>query len=243
MFSIRSKRILTASLVLSLAGCVSPPPQQTYNKEANQGIKTIQVLQLPPTEPGVFIKNNPGGSFGLVGAVVSQSDLAVKRKKLRDALEASHIDYVAAFKTALTEAMERRGYTLIWPEPTVETTRSKRQANGARKAFGSIDNADAQLDVSFQFFGYAASGSGAGSPYRPTGWLLAQLVSADGQTTLFSETLAYHNVFDLKGAIVISPDEKYSYPNFSDIDDAQSQAAEGMRVLAETLAATLAEQL
>ncbi len=243
MFAIRSKAILTALIALSLAGCVSLPPQQSYNKEANQSIKTIQVLQMPQTEPGVFIKNNPGGSFGLVGAVVSQSDLAVKRKKLREALEASDIDYFAAFKTALTTAMERRGYTLIWPESTVETTGSKRQVNGIRKAYASIDNADAQLDVSFQFFGYAASGSGAGSPYRPTGTLLAQLVSADGKSTLFAETLAYHNVFDLKGAIVISPDEKYSYPNFSDIDDAQLEAAAGMKVMAETLAATLAEQL
>ena len=187
--------------------------------------------------------NNPGASFGLIGGLIAEADLATKRKKLRETLSSANVDYVASFKAQLTLAMEKRGYVLVWPETTVETTKSPRTTNSVRKSYKAVSDADAQLDVNFGFIGYAAAGAGKNAPYRPTGTILAQLVSADGKTKLFTETIIYHNVFNAQGAITLAPDENHTYPNFSDVEAAGPEAANGIKIAVETLADKLAEQL
>jgi hypothetical protein len=241
--SSRVRALCAAALVLVLSSCASLPPQQSFNKQASQGIKTIAVLQMRETEPGVFIMNNPGASFGLIGALISETDLAAKRKKLRAQLAAAGVDYVAVFKNEFTLAMGRRGYALVWPEAIIETTKSARTNNSIRKSYGVVANADAQLDVNFGFIGYAAAGATKNAPYRPTGTVVAQLVTADGKSKLFTDTIIYHNVFNVQGAITMAPDESYSYPNFSDVEKAGPDAAKGIKVAAEALADKLADQL
>ena len=244
MFLFSKARMLGALLVVALlSSCVSLPPQQSYNKQSNANVKKIVVLQMRETEPGVFIMNNPGASFGLIGGLIAEADLATKRKKLRETLSSANVDYVASFKAQLTLAMEKRGYVLVWPETTVETTKSPRTANSMRKSYKAVSDADAQLDVNFGFIGYAAAGAGKNAPYRPTGTILAQLVSADGKTKLFTETIIYHNVFNAQGAITLAPDENHTYPNFSDVEAAGPEAANGIKIAVETLADKLAEQL
>lgn len=239
----RVRALCAGALLLVLSGCASLPPQQSFNKQASQNIKTITVLQMRETEPGVFIMNNPGASFGLIGALISEADLAAKRKKLREALSAAGVDYVAIFKNEFTLAMGRRGYTLVWPDPLVETSKAARSNNSIRKSYGAVTAADAQLDVNFGFVGYAAAGATKNAPYRPTGTVIAQLVTADGKSKLFTDTIVYHNVFNVQGAITMAPDEAYSYPNFSDVEKAGPDAAKGIKVAAEALADKLADQL
>ena len=244
MFLFSKARLLGALLLVAfLTGCVSLPPQQSYNKQSNQNIKKVVVLQMRETEPGVFIMNNPGGSFGLIGGLIAEADLAAKRKKLREALSSANVDYVASFKSQLTLAMEKRGYVLVWPETTVETSKTPRTANSVRKSYKAVTDADAQLDVNFGFIGYAAAGASKNAPYRPTGTVVAQLVSADGKTKLFTDTIIYHNVFNVQGAITLAPGEGHTYPNFSDVEAAGPDAANGLKLAVEALADKLAEQL
>ena len=244
MFSFSKARMLGAVFAMSvLASCASLPPQQSFNKQSNQNIKKIAVLQMRETEPGVFIMNNPGASFGLIGGLIAEADLAAKRKKLREALSSANVDYVVSFKTQLNVAMEKRGYQLVWPDPIVETTKAPRTNNSIRKSYKAVSNADAQLDVNFGFVGYAAAGASKNAPYRPTGTVLAQLVSADGKTKLFTETVVYHNVFNLQGAVTVAPDENHNYPKFSDVEAAGPEAANGLKLAVEALADKLAEQL
>lgn len=244
MLSFSKARLLGAILLVAiLSACVSLPPQQSYDKQSNQSIKKIKVLQMRETEPSVFILNNPGASFGLIGGLIAEADLAAKRKKLREALSSANVDYVASFKTQFTAAMEKRGYTLVWPEPVVETAKSKRDSNSLRKSYTAIADADAQLDLNFGFVGYAAAGAGKNAPYRPTGSVIVQMVSADGKSKLFTETIVYHNVFNVQGAITVAPDENHTYPNFSDVEAAGPEAANGMKLAVESLADKLAEQL
>jgi len=244
MFLFSKARLLGALLLVAfLTGCVSLPPQQSYNKQSNQNIKKVVVLQMRETEPGVFIMNNPGGSFGLIGGLIAEADLAAKRKKLRETLSNANVDYVASFKSQLTLAMEKRGYVLVWPETTVETSKTPRTANSVRKSYKAVTDADAQLDVNFGFIGYAAAGASKNAPYRPTGTVVAQLVSADGKTKLFTDTIIYHNVFNVQGAITLAPGEGHTYPNFSDVEAAGPDAANGLKLAVEALADKLAEQL
>lgn len=241
-----SKQIRTVLLCLSfafLAACAGLPPHQTYNREANATIKTIQVLPMRETEVSLMLLNNPAASFGLIGGLVAEADRASKQKKMRVGLTAANFDHVAVFKKAFTEEMAKRGYTLLWPDPIVETAKSSRTGNSLRKAYSPVTSADAQLDLNFGFVGYGASGVGASSPYRPTAVVISQLVTADGKSRLFTETVIYHNLFNAEGGIVLPPDEKFSYAKFDDLERAGSQSADGMTVAVESVAQKLAEQL
>ncbi len=241
--SFRGRTLFAGVMFLLMAGCASLPPQQSFNRQASQDIKTIAVLPMRETEPNVFILNNPGLSFGLIGGLISEADLATKRKKLRDTLSNAGVDYVAVFKNQLTQAMSRRGYALLWPEATIETTKIGRNKAGIRNVYTATTTADAQLDVNFGFVGYAAAGATGKAPYRPTAAVIAQLVSANGKSKLFTDTIVYHNVFKAEGAVNIAPDEHYSYPNFSDVEKAGPDAAKGISVAVEAVADKLAEQL
>ena len=226
-----------------LSSCAGLPPQQTYNREANASIKTIQVLPMRETEVSLMLLNNPAASFGLIGGLVAEADRASKQKRMQAGLTAAKFDHVALFKQAFTEQMAKRGYTLLWPDPLVETAKSARSGNSLRKGYAPITGADAQLDLNFGFVGYGASGVGKESPYRPTAVVVSQLVTPDGKSRLFTETVIYHNLFNTEGGIVLPPDEKYSYAKFDDLERAGSQTADGMKVAVESVAKTLAEQL
>lgn len=234
--------LLSAALIM-LSACAGLPQHQSYNREANQAIKTIEVLPMRETEVSLLLLNNPAASFGLIGGLIAEADRAAKQKKMREGLSAANFDHVALFKQAFTDEMSKRGYTLRWPDPIVESKKSPRASSSLRKSYGAITSADAQIDLNFGFVGYGASGVGASSPYRPTSVVISQLVTADGKSKLFTETVVYHNLFNAEGAIVVQPDEKFAYPKFDDLERAGSASAEGMKVAIEAVAKKLAEQL
>ena len=237
-------RVLTLAFVLMLlSACAGMPKQQTYNRDANASIRKIAVLPMRETELQLMLLNNPAASFGLIGGLVAEADRASKQKKMRQGLEAAKFDHVAEFKLAFTEEMEKRGYTLVWPDPVMEKSKSARASNSLRKAYTPVADVDAQLDLNFGFVGYGASGVGASSPYRPTAVVMSQMVSADGKSKLFTETVVYHNLFNSEGAIVLPPDEHYSYPKFTDLEQAGAQSADGLKVAVDAVAKKLAEQL
>jgi hypothetical protein len=69
------------------------------------------------------------------------------------------------------------------------------------------------------------------------------LIGADGKTRLFEDNFAYHNVFNQNYAVVIEPDERFSYPDFDDLDAANNESAEGLKTAIQALADKIAEQL
>ena len=238
-------RVAAIGLLLALTGCITVPPQQSYNREANTRIKTIRVLPMRASETGLFF-NNPAMQFGLVGALIAAGDMAAKRSTLEKNLIAAHFDHEAIFKARFTEAMQHRGYTLLWPTPISEgkINKAPREGWGVRKTYMAVEQADAQLDVNFGFIGYAASGAGKAAPYRPTVSMSARLVSADGKSKLFSETLNYNPLFIVSAdSISISPDPSYAYPNFSDLEKSGPASAEGLKAAVEAVADKIAEQL
>ena len=237
------RNLLLAPVMLSLAACAGLPKQQTYNRDANTAIKTIVVLPMRESETQLMLLNNPAASFGLIGGLVAEADRASKQKKMRVGLDAAKFDHVELFKETFTAEMAKHGYTLVWSDPVTEASKSARAGNSLRKAYQPVTNADAQMDLNFGFVGYGASGVGANSPYRPTAVVVAQLVSADGKSKLFTETVVYHNLFNTEGAIVLPPDEQYSYPKFADLEHAGEKSAEGLKVAVQSVASKLAEQL
>lgn len=234
-----------AFIALVLTACASAPPRQTYNREANSAIKSISVLPMRESKPTVMMMNHPGAQFGLIGALVMAGNMSGKEDKLERHLAEAKFDQNQILRQALAAALEKRGYSVVWPAELVEAGSKKAQRDkfGLRKTYAPTSDAQAQLDVNFGFIGYAAAGASDKQPYRPTATMVARLISADGKTFYFRDSFAYNNVFNQNHAIVVEPGEQFTYPDFDDLDAAGAQSADGLRLAIESLADKIAEQL
>jgi hypothetical protein len=250
MRSIVRRGVAALSLFLAaslLSGCVTTPDQQAFNREAAPSLETIQVLPMRESEIDLFILNNPGYQFGLVGVAIAEANRIPKRNAMREAAQAQDFDHVAVFRERLTRAFAERGYTLRWPDPVMEGDggpKARRTAYGLHKAYApAAAGVDAQLDVSFGYVGFAAAGTGKGAPYRPTAVISARLVDPAGREVWFSDFIVYNNVFNQQKAITLDPSDRYVYPDYDDLEAAWPEAIQGLREAVETVADELARQL
>lgn len=229
-----------------LSGCVSAPKRQAFNAEAHSQIKSVEVLQTRSSEIETLIVNNPGASFGLIGALAAEANRASKTNKLQAHLEAAKFNHGAIFEQSLKAALEAEGYNVTMPTPFAEDedADTKRDMWGLRKDKPQGGGkGDALLDISFGFIGYASAGAGDSAPYRPTVMLSARLLDARTGDVLFSEQVLYNNVFNNQGAIIVEPDARFTYPDFDDLDAAGQASAEGLRIAIEAVVSRMANEL
>jgi hypothetical protein len=229
-----------------LGGCVSAPTHQSFNRTEHQ-ITNIVVLPMRRSEPQVSMMNHPGQNFGLIGLLVTEADLASKSEKLRGHLIRANFDQGLILRESLGHALQQRGYTVAWPEHLIESyPKTPRDWTGERKTYRPMSNGQAQLDVNYSFIGYAAAGATRDAPYRPTVTVSVRLMSADGRSTLFSDIFSYNNLDTAPSRrdwVTIEADPRFSYPRFDDLEAADAQSAEGLRVAIETIAGKIAERL
>ncbi|WP_312238339.1 hypothetical protein [Stenotrophomonas sp.] len=234
------------AMMAALTGCVSLPPQQAYNRDATPPIKTIVVLPVTPIEPNVLMMNHPGANFGLIGGLVAAANMASKRDRLQAACDAARFDPAVYFKESLTQRMAERGYTLVWPGAMVEPKGSKtaRGVFGLRKAYTHQPQADAQLDLSVNFVGYAAAGAGDDAPYRPMLSVAARLVSQDGKQNYFTDFVVYNNVLNQAKVITLEPEaQRFAYADFDALEDAGAETVEGIKLAIDRTSDALVRQL
>lgn len=242
---------VTALLLLSLTllgGCVSTPKSRPFNAAAHAELKHVEVLPMRPTALDVYIVNNPGMSFGLIGGLIAEGHLATRRSWLKEQVEAKQFNHVETFRSAFAEAMEREGYTVSWPNGDVEVAKPKIPRNmwGIRKSYPAPSEPAAQalLDVNFGFVGLASAGSSDGAPYRPTVILTARLMDASGKTELFQEVITHNNVFPNTGDTVqVSPDPTHAYPDFDALKAAGTAPVDGLEQAFRRVAERLAQLL
>jgi hypothetical protein len=230
---------------LLMAGCVTGPQQRAFDKTANARLESVEILPMRQSDVGLFIFNNPGYSFGLIGITIAEANRAPKVRWLKGEVEKAKFDHVDTFFSALDSAMSDAGYTLVADQPRVETedAQAKRDALGFRRAYGT-SNRDGQLDVNFGFIGYAAAGSSDKAPYRPTVVLNARLMDSSGKHVLFEDQIVYNAVMPGAGeAITLNPDERYRYPDFDQIKAAGPEVVDGLKVAFTSVAQELARQL
>ncbi|MCG6118673.1 MAG: hypothetical protein MEQ07_10860 [Aquimonas sp.] len=245
-----SPRVITVLLLslIMLSGCVSMPTSRPFNAAAHADLQQIEVLPMRETALDVLIVNNPGHSFGLIGVLIAESHLQTRRTWLKEQVAAKQFDHVETFRSAFAEAMEREGYTVSWPNGSVEAAKPKisRKMWGTRKSYPAPTEPAAQalLDVNFGFVGLASAGSGDGAPYRPTVILTARLMDASGKTELFQEVITHNNVFPNTGSTVqISPDPAHAYPDFDALKAAGTAPVEGLEQAFRRVAERLAQLL
>jgi hypothetical protein len=239
--SISITLILFGSLFLGACSSFKP---QAYNKEANANIQKVAVLPMPEANVRLFVFNAVGYNFGLIGTLITEANRNGKENWLQAKVKEADFNQFELFKATLTDKMAALNYELTWPaQLTLPNKQAKRDKNGLLKKYGSVSNADAQLDIGVNYVGYAAAGSGKGQPYRPTVLVTVRLLDASGKKVLYQDQFLHHNVFDSKTAVVIEPDRAYSYPTFDDLEKADMVAIDGLKGAVEKTAAALAEQL
>ena len=242
--NLRAAFLASATLFSVLAsGCASLPEQQAFNRNANTSIKTIAVLETQPTDMHVMLMNNPAMSFGLIGGLVAAADQKSKEGKFEAIVAKTDFQPLPYFRKQLTQQMDERGYTLVWPARQVQTAKVQRTSLGLRKGYGPTTVADAQMDVNFGFVGYAAAGVGKSAPYRPTVTVSVRLVSRDGKQNLYTDYVAVNNVFNMKNAVVLEADPQFAYPKFSDLEAADTTAVEGLKQAIDNVALKISQQM
>jgi hypothetical protein len=222
-------RITLLFAVLLIAGCVTAPPRIAPERESISRIAKLEVLPMRIAQPDLVILNNPGASFGLIGATIAEVNRTGKRDTMREFLTQANFNLDAVFREQMLKSFSERNITLILPEPIMGGGKVKREDYGLRKSYqGITTQADALLDINFGFVGYAAAGAGKKAPYRPTVVMAVRLLSADGKVVLFSDYFVHNNAFGDKKAIIVQPDELHVYPDFDDLKAAGTAIAPGL---------------
>ncbi len=241
-------RACAAFVLIGLfTGCATAPDSRPFNAELHQDVTNVEILPMRESEPTVHIVNNPGHSFGLVGLLIAEGHMAPRRNWFREQVSEAEFDHMEFFVDALGDFMEERGYNLMVPESIVEpsSNRPARSMWGPRKSYkhAPMDDSHALLDINILFAGYASSGSGDGSPYRPTVVVSAKMVDPLGEEELFFDRLIYNNVFPGHSkSIVIFDSTEHAYANFEELQEADSATLEGFKFALESVARELAEQ-
>lgn len=233
-----------ALLSFALVGCATFQAQP-FNREAHRDIKTIAVTPLTDAELQLFMLAHPAANFGLIGALVAAADIESKEGQVERMAEQKKFVYQESFRAAFDEAMTQRGYTVEWPDPLIADRDSGKDAATKRVVLAaqSRPNAQAVLDIDFSFVGYAAAGAGDAQPYRPTVAFMARLYTPDGKVELFRDQILHNNFINNQSAIVIEPDPTYSYPDFGDLEAADTTIITGLEAAVRKSAQKLAEQL
>ena len=78
--------ILIITALFIITGCASVP-KQAFNSEANANLQQIAVANPPAVDQvEVRILTHPGQSFGLIGAMVAEADMAAKAGRYNESL-------------------------------------------------------------------------------------------------------------------------------------------------------------
>jgi hypothetical protein len=239
------KFIRTTLLVLFcvVLGACASFKSQPYNKGANSNLKRISVLPMQEANVRLFVFNATGNNFGLIGILITEANRNGKEDWLQAQSKGASFSQYETLKTVLSANMAEKGYELVWSDPLSAPKAGKRDRFGLRTSYAPVANVDAQLDLGLSFVGYAAAGSSKNQPYRPTVLLGARLLDAKGKKVLYQDQFQYHNVNGVGNSVIIEPNAKYTYPNFSDMEKDQSNVIPGLQEAVEKTAAELAKQL
>jgi hypothetical protein len=217
--------------------CVSActTPLIPYDR-STANTKTVGLLTPGwPSGPVAFLASNVGASFGLVGALVNASMQSNRDTDLIALLADHQIDGKTIFVNALTDDLQKEGYTV-----TPIAADEKRNGNLKKYPVAGANAVDAYLDVAVTNYGYMAAGISKDAPYRPWVTATVKLVSAANGSVLMQDVVTYNSFVDAKNVILISPDPAYSFPVWDDVTADKDKAAQGVSASLKQTAGTVA---
>jgi hypothetical protein len=225
-----------ALAALALLSACAHEPTLPYDRTASASNKTIGLLTPGwPSGPSSVLASSVGQSFGLVGALVDAGLESAREKNLVALLKDQNIDAQAIFITALTEDLQKAGYTVV-PVPATGKDATRTNYLKTYPAGGSVDS---YLDIPVFNYGYIAAGIGGSTPYRPWFTARVKLVRAADHSVLMQDMVGYNPVFS-KDMVNVSPAPEYAFDKWDDVTANPQKAAEGLHRALEASADSIA---
>jgi len=226
--------VALALAVLAVTGCASFP-QQPYNRVAHAKVQTIAIVSPAlPEKPSAWMAVHPGQSFGLIGGLIAAGDTASKTNALADALNKQGFDHHAAFVAALSASLVEAGYKVTLLD-------AQRPNTEFLAAYPDLGGADAILDTYSGSVGYMSAG--ASTPYRPTAWVAARMVTAGESRTVFADQIFVNAFGNPRDAITLEAPSGYAFASFDNLVADPARTADGLSLALKTVAAEIARQL
>jgi hypothetical protein len=229
--------IMNLRLIAAVAACLllcacASQPVIPFDKSTAGEIKTIGIVtNNMPEKPSVWLVNDLGKNFGLIGALIDAGLQNSRENKFWVEIDGAKNPPTAIFNTALAEALTAEGYAL-------KPVEVKKRPNDFLKTYPKTDGVDAYLDLTFMGtgYGYLAADMADATPYRPYAYVNCRLVRASDNAVLMQDTVVYNYVSptgaSLTNGVTISPDPAY---NFVDFDAMQADPPKVTKGLHETL--------
>jgi hypothetical protein len=209
-----------ALLVVTLVGCAGVQ-RQAFNKDVNQDIRTIGLLEQIEQEKYVIDNiGHPGTSFGLIGGIIAVADITSKRNTFTDLMKEREFNVVEEFQEMLATELEKTGYS-------VKRIKPERKKHALLEKYEGLDeDVDVYLDFTLGA-GYICASSSA--DYIPTIHSVVRLVKRGSNEILYQEVIYYGYKFLAKEAACLNADRQYYFNNFEAIKGSPDRAMEGIR--------------
>ncbi|WP_341899091.1 hypothetical protein [Ferrovibrio terrae] len=214
-------RLFSVFAVLALTVACAQVPKQAFNKEAHTEVKRIALFEpAKPEEYVVYIANHPGGSFGLIGALVAAADTKSKTDGFTSKMKELQVDFAASLTAALEQELVTAKYDVVRFTPT----RAKPEL---LDSYAGVDvEADAYLDWVINWNGFIAPT--ATSDYLPSARVYVRLVDARTKAVLYAELIGYGYQHGPGQPIELASDAKYRFGNYSTLIEGAQNAAEAL---------------
>jgi len=235
MQSISRKFTILIMTIAVLSGCATVQ-KQAFNKEANQDIRKIAVLDT--SSSGEFLVQNlghPGMGFGLIGGLVAAADMESKSKTFTEKMKGLGFDPAKEFNAALIAELQALKYD-------IKTVKPVRPNRALLESYENLDGeVDAYVDSVMNWSGYFTASPTAN--YIPAMRTMVRLVKRNSGEIAYQELISYG--YELRGgqAINISADGTYAFSNFDELTSNSEKAMEGMRSGISLLAKQIARDL
>lgn len=232
-------KFITAIAVLAILSGCSSIPQQSFDKDKNQHIKTIALLDIP--EPQEYLAFNIGGvgsAFGLIGGLIEGQNAASNSELLTSELQKSKVDIGDHLQKELANRLEAAGYNVI-------------VLNDVRPEYGKPNQpdysqinteADAILDVQHVVSGFISPmGS---SDYKLWVRVLVHMVATENKETIYHQLFNYGEELSRLDEIVYFEEvQPKAYPDFDSLINNIPALKESLQGSSPVISAGIASQL
>lgn len=220
------KAIAIAALIVLCSGCTSPM-KYAFAPSAAQSIRTVALVEpIEPEQYTAFNLGHPGMYLGLASGIVTGSSMEAEGKAFTAHLRRTGFDVARRLADRTTIELERRGYEVV----------RVTQVEDAR-------GVDGILTLKPMMVGYVAPR--ILTDYIPALSVVVELMPAGNPDA----EPAYREgfLFGWQGFtgwwVTLEAPPEYSYRNFADLMKRSEEAADGLVVGADRIAARLASDL
>jgi hypothetical protein len=215
----RLPRLLLVLALLVCAGCAGLE-RRAFDKSAHGDLRTVGVLDTPPSQFRVTMLGHPGMMLGALGGLIAGGHMESNAQTFAGKMQELNFDPVKEFNDELAREIAGAGYA-------VKRIKTDRAQPVLMKSYATLDPAvDAYVDSVVQWSGYFSKTPMSG--YLPAMRVVMRVVKRDGGQVAYEELISYG--FDMtEDATNIPADPGVSFGTFDALVTDPQRAAAGIR--------------